>query len=411
VRRSPLLVVYLAVFLDLLGFGIILPSLPFYAERFGATGLWVGAILTAYSAAQFVGALYLGRLSDRIGRRPVLLTSLLGSAVTLAATGLATSLPFLLASRLLAGGFGGSIATAQAYIADVTTPKDRTKYMGMLGASIGMGFIVGPAIGGALSLYGFSTAAFVAAGLAAANFVLGLFLLPETRRAGTVQRARLTVSAVSDALRSPAVGRILISTFLATFAFVGMEATFALLGQVQFQLNAGGLGFVLAFIGVVVAVVQGGVIGRLNARYGECTLASVGVLLMGVSLAVLPFLPRLTTAMIVLGVLAVGDGLATPTLSSLLSLETPADDQGATLGLGQSLSAAARATGPILAGWLFDRGIALPYLTGGLLLLVATWLILGIKASRPTHAPAGHVSSVYTASSSVQLVPSADNQS
>jgi DHA1 family tetracycline resistance protein-like MFS transporter len=383
VRRSPLVVVYLTVFLDLMGFGIILPSLPYYAERFGATGLWIGAILTAYSAAQLGGALYLGRLSDRLGRRPVLLVSLLGSAIALVATGLATSLPLLVASRLLAGGFGGSITTAQAYVADVSTPKDRTKFMGMLGASIGLGFIVGPAIGGILGPYGFSTAAFVAAGLAAVNFVLGLFLLPETRRADRPDQPVLTFAEVSGVLRHRSVSRILISTFLATIAFVGLEATFALLGQQRFQLNAGSLGYILAFVGVVVAIVQGGLIGRLSARYGERALGSAGALLMGFGLAALPFAPTLTTALAVLGVIAVGDGLTTPTLASLLSLETASEDQGATLGLGQSLSAGARAIGPLAAGWLFDRGSALPYLAGGLLLLLATWLILGIKASRP----------------------------
>jgi DHA1 family tetracycline resistance protein-like MFS transporter len=389
VRRSPLVVVYLAVFLDLMGFGIILPNLPFYAEHFGATGLWIGAILTAYSAAQFVGALYLGRLSDRIGRRPVLLASLIGSAVSLMVTGLATSLPFLLVSRLLAGGFGGSITTAQAYIADVTTPQDRTKYMGMLGASIGMGFIFGPAIGGALSPYGFSTAAFVAAGLAATNFVLGLFVLPETRQFGKTSsaRSRLDVASLADALRHPSVGRILISTFLATFAFVGMEATFALLGQNRFQLDAGGLGYVFAFVGCVVAIVQGGLIGRLNARYGERTLASAGALLMAVALLAIPLVPGLAAAMVVLGALAVGQGLLTPTLSSLLSLESDADERGGTLGLGQSLSAGARAIGPLAAGWLFDRSMALPYVLSALLLVVTAWLILGVKVARPARTP------------------------
>ncbi len=384
-RRSPLIVVYLTVFLDLMGFGIILPILPFYAEHFGATGVWVGAILTAYSAAQFVSALFLGRLSDRIGRRPVLLASLFGSAVSMALTGLAGGLIFLVLSRLLAGGFGGSITTAQACIADVTTPKDRTKYMGILGASIGMGFIFGPAIGGALSGYGFATAAFVAAGLAAANFIFGVFVLPETRPVVLVrsERARLTVSNLAKALSYPTVGRILISTFLATFAFVGMETTFALFGQSRFGLDAGGLGLIFAFVGIVVAIVQGGLIGRLNTRFGERRLAIGGAMIMAGALLAIPLVPTLTMAMVVLSALAVGQGLLTPTLSSLLSLEANAAEQGGTLGLGQSLAAAARAIGPLTAGWLFDRGIAIPYILGAGLLAVTCWLIVGMKVTRP----------------------------
>ncbi len=388
-RRSPLAIVYLTVFLDLLGFGIILPLLPFYAERFGATGLWVGALLTAYSAAQFVGAPILGRISDRVGRRPVLLVSLFGSALSLMLTGLADSLVLLLLGRALAGLFGGSIATAQAYIADVTQPKERTKHMGLLGASIGMGFVFGPAIGAGLSGFGFGTAAFVGAGLAATNLVLAFFLLRESRHpAGEHSpRARVTLRSFVDALSHPSIGRILAATFLATFAFVGMEATFALFGQDRFGLNAGSLGVVFTYVGVLIAVVQGGLIGRLNARYGERTLAAAGAAIMGLTLLALPLSPNLATALVVLGGLAVGQALVTPTLSSLLSRESDAEEQGGILGMGQSLSAGARAVGPILAGWLFDRGAAMPYVVGALLVLVAAWMVTRVAPPADAVAP------------------------
>ena len=376
-HRSPLAIVYLTVFVDLLGFGIILPILPFYAEKFGATGFWVGAILTAYSAAQFVGALFLGRLSDRIGRRPVLLVSLVGSAISLTATGFANTLTLLVLSRLLAGAFGGSITTAQAYIADTTAPDERTKYMGLLGASIGMGFIFGPAIGAGLSGFGFSTAAFVAAGLAALNFLCAVVSLPESRRAEHLSssRSQLRSANLANALRHPSIGRILIATFLTTFAFVGMEATFALFGQARFGLDAGGLGLIFTLVGIVIAIVQGVMIGRLNARFGERTLALAGTLMMAATLALVVLAPTLAMAIFVLASLAIGQGLASPTLSSLLSLATDTDEQGGILGIGQSMSAGARAIGPLVAGWLFDRGDSLPYLFGACLLLLAAWFL------------------------------------
>ncbi|HUX85608.1 MAG TPA: MFS transporter, partial [Chloroflexota bacterium] len=371
-RRSSLPIVYLAVFVDLLGFGIILPILPFYAEKYGANGLWVGAILTAYSAAQLVSALFLGRLSDRIGRRPVLLASLLGSALSLTATGFANSLVLLLISRLIAGAFGGSITTAQAYVADVTTPSERTKYMGLLGASIGMGFVFGPGIGAALSGFGFSTAAFVAAGVAALNFLIGIVKLPESRVPGQANATRRNfhLTDVIAALGQPTLGSALLSTFIATVAFVAMEATFALFGQVRYGLNPEGLGMIFTFVGIVVAVVQGGLIGRLHLRYDDRTLAGAGAVCMGVAFFLIPLMPTLLSAVVVLGFLAAGQGLISPTLSSMVSQSSGIGEQGQTLGIGQSLSAGARAVGPLFAGWLYDRSIALPYLLAAALMLL-----------------------------------------
>ena len=370
-------VVYLTVFLDLVGFGIILPLLPFYAEAFGATGIWVGAILTAYSAAQLVGASLLGRLSDRVGRRPVLLMSLAGSAASFLLCGLAHSLWLLLVARALAGLFGGSIAAAQAYIADVTAPGERAKYMGLLGASIGLGFVFGPALGSGLARFGFGAAAFAAAFLAAANLVFAFFRLPETR--GPEERrhahARVDLSNLLDALHHPSTGRLLAATFLSTLAFVAMEATFALLGEARFGLDASRLGLVFAYVGVVMVIVQGGLVGRLAKRFGERALATVGALLMAASLGALPLTPSLGTALGVLAGLAIGQGLTTPMLATLLSRATDADEQGGTLGLGQSFAAAARAVGPIGAGWLYDRAVGAPYVASAAVMVLAAVLV------------------------------------
>jgi DHA1 family tetracycline resistance protein-like MFS transporter len=376
-HRSPLLVVYLTVFLDLLGFGIILPALPYYAVSFGATGLWLGALLTAYSAAQFVGAPVLGRLSDRVGRRPIILASLAGSALSLVLSGLAMSLPLLLLARALAGLFGGSIAAAQAYIADVTRPEARARAMGLLGAAIGMGFVLGPALGAALSPWGFGTAAFVAAGLAGVNLVLGSLLLTEPRPAGQRgdERARPTLARLRAVLRHPSLGRLLGATFLTTFAFVGMETTFALLGQQRFGLETASLGLVFVYVGIVIVVVQGGLVGRIAERFGEQPAAAAGAFLLGVSLAGLPLAGSLPLALVLLAGLAAGQGLVTPLLSALLSHASGPDEHGGTLGLGQALAAAARAIGPLAAGWLYDLNAALPYLIGAAMTFVVAWLL------------------------------------
>ena len=375
-----LFVVYFTVFIDLLGFGIILPSLPFFAERFGATGTWVGAIVTAYSAAQFLGAPLLGRLSDRVGRRPVLLMSLVGSAVSLTLSGLADGLWLLLGARALAGLFGGSISTAQACVADLTTPEERGRAMGMLGASIGLGFVFGPALGALLGRSGFGAAAFTAAGLAATNAILAYFVLPETRTAEGRRTGRPGLAVALNALTSRGLGGLLLATFLTTFGFVAMEATFALLGERRFALTARGLGLVFTFAGVVMVIVQGGLVGRLSRRFGERRVAVAGALLMAVGLVLLPFVWQIGGALVALGVLSAGQGLSSPMLSTLLSRSSGSGEQGSTLGLGQAFSAAARAVGPLVAGLLFDFAPWQPYVVSAILCVAAAGLVAATAA-------------------------------
>ncbi len=377
-RRKALLVVYLAVFVDMLGFGIILPLLPFHTERLGGTGLWVGAVLTAYAAAQFVAAPVLGALSDRFGRRPMLLASLAGSAVSLALTGVAGSLVTLLAARVVAGMFGGAIAVGQAYVVDLTDPPERTKALGMVGASIGMGFVLGPAIGAGLSGLGFAGVSFVAGGIALANLIAGSLLLPRTRAdektaTHAPTRSRSPLATLGRAARQPALRPLLAATFLATFAFVGMEATYALLGARLYGLGPAGLGLVFTGVGVVMAVVQGGVVGRMAGRYGNRRVAVTGTLLLAVGLAVLPMGSALLNYL-ALGVLAAGQGLLSTTTAALIS-EAGGSAVGGAFGVGQSASAAARATGPIAAGAGFDAWIALPYVAGTVLCALAALLL------------------------------------
>ena len=382
--RASLLIVYMTVFLDLLGFGILLPLMPYYAMHFGAKGLQLGMLFASFSVAQLVGAPLLGRLSDRLGRKPVLVVSLLGATVAYVATGLADSLLSLMAARALAGLFAGSIATAQAYVADVTTPGERAKYMGMVGAAIGLGFVFGPWLGSELSRFGFGTAAFVSAGLSLFNCGFAVVALRESRRKSAAPtRLPLTLGRLRRVLSAPVLGRLLIAGFMATFAFVAMESTFALLGQQKFDLQSRQLGRIFGAIGIVIVIVQGGLVGRLVKRFGERQLAQVGCGVLALGLGALPWMPTLALTALTLLAVAVGQGLLQPSLSSLLSRASGADEQGGVLGMGQSFSALARATGPIIAGSLFDRALYLPYVLSTVLMLLLAWLLSGLApASR-----------------------------
>ena len=375
--------VYFTVFLDLLGFGIILPWLPFYAAELKATGFDLGLLFTSYSLAQLFGAAVLGHLSDRYGRRPMLLLSLVGSATGMVLSGLATTLVALCAARAVAGLFGGSIAVAQAYVADVTRPEDRARSMGMVGASIGLGFVVGPALGAAFIAagHGFHSVAFFSAGLAVLNLILAGWWLQEPDQHGGdgLAQRRFASSSWRRAFGRAELTRTLMATLLTMAAFVGMETTFAYLGRDRFGLDELGFGLVLAYVGVVLVLVQGGLIGRLTRKLGVRPVAQLGCLLLGASLVALPLVPSFALTLVALGVLAAGQGLTSPSLSTLISRLANADEQGSVLGVGQSLSALARAFAPMLAGRLYDEAHAAPYVLGGLLAVAAAVLLAGLE--------------------------------
>lgn len=388
--RAALFVVYVTVFLDLLGFGIILPLLPYYAIKFGASARQLGFIFGAFSAAQFVGAFVLGRLSDRLGRRPVLLTCLVGASLAFLATGMAESLVGLILARGFAGFFAGCISTAQAYVADVTRPEERARYMGLVGASIGLGFVFGPWVGAELSRFGFRTSAFAAAGLAATNFLIATVALRESRAprpdgspGARHAASQLSLRLVGSVLRRPAIGPILVCGCLATLAFVSMESTFALLGRQRFGLNEQQLGRVFALVGITMIVVQGVLVGRLARRVGERRLATLGATLLAAALLAMPLMPTLPTLVVALLFVSIGQGLFVPSIATLLSRGSGADEQGSILGIGQSLASLARAVGPPLAGTLFDQGARRPYVLASTLMVLVAALLL---RTRPRQA-------------------------
>lgn len=373
----------LAVFLDMMAFAVILPGLPFYALELGAGGLGLGILLSAYSLAKLVGAAAGGRLSDWHGRRPVLLVCLAGSGVSFLLTGMADSLLALALARAVAGLFGGTVGIAQAAIADLTGPADRARHMGLLGAAIGSGFVVGPTIGAMLARHGFLLLALVAAGVAFANAALAWRTLPVV--APREAERRTPEGSLRTELNRPGVRLVLAAMFLTLFTFVSMETTLALLAHDRYGLLERGFGMVLAFVGLIMIVVQGGVVGRLVRSAGEKATAALGALLLGASMVALPAAVALPTGLAILAILAVGQGLASPSLAALLSRIAGGDARGGMMGLGQSLSAAGRALAPLIAGWLYDRGEAWPFLLGGMLSLVAAGCV---TAARPQSTPA-----------------------
>jgi DHA1 family tetracycline resistance protein-like MFS transporter len=372
-----LITVYATVFIDLLGFGILIPVMPFLAREFGATGLTLGIVMTAYSAAQFIGSPIIGRLSDRFGRRPVILLSLAASSLSFVLMGLAHSLSFLILARALCGLSGGSISAAQAYVADVTSPTERAKYMGLLGASIGMGFVFGPALGAALADFGLRSVAFVAAAISAANFVFAFLRLVEPTRshheAGAERRPWLQM--VGAVVASPNPRWVLVTMFCVMFGFVSMETTYALLGAERFGMGPRQLGLVFTLLGFGIALIQGGVVGRLARRLGEGRVATLGAGTMAVGLGLVPFMPTLGSSAAALLLLACGQALATPTLASLLSRLAGERERGSTLGLGQSLQALARGVSPLLAGALYDYSAKAPYTMGCVVCMGAALLM------------------------------------
>jgi DHA1 family tetracycline resistance protein-like MFS transporter len=366
-RRSPLLVIFVTVFIDLVGFGIVIPVLPFYVEepKFDASPSTVGLLFASYSIMQLVFSPILGRLSDRYGRRPVLLLSLIGTGVGFLMLGLATTLWMLFAGRIIDGISGGNISTAQAYIADITTPENRAKGMGLIGAAFGLGFVFGPAIGGVLSRWGTHVPFLFAAGLAFANALLLYFALPET--VTSEHPARVSASArgrwtqLAQALKQSRLALILLIYFLFVTAFSIMTTSFGLFTMYRFGYDAHDTGWLFVFVGVIGAIIQGGLIGRLVRRFGELPLVVVGALLFSASLFAMPLTTPQTgllTLLVVGATFAVGNSLSTPALTGLASKSVGRGEQGGVLGVTQSVASLSRTVGPLIASYLIYSAVA-----------------------------------------------------
>ncbi len=357
------------MFLDLLGFGIVIPLLPLYASKLHASHAEIGWLMAIYSIMQFFFAPILGRLSDRAGRRPTLLISIAGSAISQFGYALAPSFGWLVVARGLAGLCGANVSAAQAYMADITDDKSRAAGMGMLGAALGLGFVFGPFVGGQLAAYSPTLPFWVAGALSMANLTSALVFLLEPQPAHLRVRARtLTWSGLMGALSSPTLRRALLLYFLVTLAFTNLESTFSVFLHDRFGFNEKKIGWLFAFIGVTIFVVQGGLVGRLVPRLGERSLVVAGTLLMAVGLFWQAEAHTVAALIFAVGTIAVGSGLNTPSLTSLISRAAHADHQGGVLGVSQSLGALARAVGPLCGMWLFHIRIDWPYVAAGILM-------------------------------------------
>ena len=369
-------ILLLIVFIDLVGFGVVIPLLPYYGLRFDASPFAVTMLMACYSLAQFIAAPILGRISDRVGRRPVLLVSLGVSVVSYIWLGLAGALWMLFAARLLAGAGAGNIAAAQAYIADVTPPEKRARGMGMIGAAFGLGFTVGPALGGMLAgthpaAADLARPAFLAAGLSALAFVLTAVLLKESLAPGAAATVRLGRLALArSALARPALANLIGLFFLTVSAFAGMETTFALWANRGFGWGPEQVGWIFFYVGIVLAALQGGLIGRLASRFGEARLVTAGAAIIGIGLLGLAFAGALWSVLVATGLLAIGMGLLNPSVTSLVSREAGSDERGGIMGVSQSASSLARILGPAVAGAVFTLwGRNAPYFLGAVLMV------------------------------------------
>ena len=384
-------ILFVAVLLDLIGFGIVLPILPFYARDFGASGLETGLLYSIYSLVQLFMAPIWGRISDRIGRRPVLILGLLGSGIAYLVFARASSLEMLFISRIVGGIGGSTIPVAQAYIADVTPQEGRAGNMGLIGAAFGFGFVIGPMLGAVLSgaTPGSPTApGYTAAAICAANTLLALFFLPESRARQPERRtARFNLGAsLRMAARSPRILLILTVYLAMTVAFSTLQPTLSPLADERFGMGPRQAGYLFAFLGVVSALVQGLLVRRVAPRIGERDLLrasalpfALGLLLMGLSSTISGLIAGIV-------LVAIGYGGTVPSILGLLSRAVEAQRQGATLGLGQSVGSLARVVGTALAGALFDLGVGLPYLAGSLLIVAA--LLLAGRLQQPASGTA-----------------------
>lgn len=365
-NKNPLVVIFLTVFLDLVGFGIIIPMSPYLARNFGATAFEVGLLMAIYSGMQFIFSPVWGRISDRIGRRPVLLVSILGTGVAHFLFFLSPSLIYLFLARALAGFFSANISTAMAYIADVTSAKDRSKNMGLIGAAFGLGFIFGPALGGVLTHFGASFPALIASALCVFNFCFAFFVLKESLALeNRIERARKSrFKNIFEKMSRPVIGSLMIGQFLVGLAMANMEATLFLFVQDRFSWSMKTASYGFAYVGVCIAITQGYLVRKFLPKLGERVVLILGFILFTFGMSLIGVGHWIYLLAFAMTTLAIGSGLINPALTGALSLLTPATEQGEVIGVNQSLAALARVLGPPLGGYLYMHEMGAPYWAG-----------------------------------------------
>jgi MFS transporter, DHA1 family, tetracycline resistance protein len=383
--RATFAVLFVTVFIDLLGFGIVIPFLPLYAQRLHVSASGIGLILSSYSLMQLLCAPLLGRLSDHYGRRPIIMLGLLGSSISYVIYGIAASFAVLLISRAVHGACAGTIATAQAYVADTTTESERAHGMGMIGAAFGLGFVFGPALGGLLGHSSLRVPVFFAAILTLANLIFAALALPESHR--PVRAATLNwVAVVAPLLKLPRqltghrLSRLFMIAFLGTSAMAAFEATFTLMVPAVYRYGARGIGELLAFAGLLQVFTQGYLLRKVIARLGEIRLVRAGMLVCAAGMAPMASMTNRAVLWFLLALLSIGYGLASPSVASLISRRTERHSQGEVLGVNQSALSLARICGPVIAGFIYQALVpAAVYIAGAATALLALALTYGIE--------------------------------
>lgn len=385
-RKSASSILFLTIFIDLLGYGIVIPLLPDYARGFGASAVTVGLLIASYSAMQFLSSPILGGLSDRYGRRPILLATIAINAVGYLLFGFVTSLILLFTSRLISGVAAGNLAVAQAYLIDVTPPAQRAKAFGLIGVALGMGFVFGPPIGGFITAqFGVAMVGYVVAGLCAINLILAFVQLPETltvKREGPARRL-LDTSAFRTVGQSADLNRLFWVYFLFITGFAVLTVVGTLLWLDRFSLTDAQAGYTFGLIGLVTAVVQG-FIGKITARFGEESVMLTGLIIMVIGLVAMPLVPAqlfLTGELAAIAAFSVGYALVLPTGTALVAAAVGNGPQGQILGSYQSVGALGRIIGPLIGGAAYHFGQAWPFLIGAVFMVLAFLLARGVKVS------------------------------
>ncbi len=372
-------VIFLTVLIDLIGFGVVIPLLPFYALNYGASSSQVGFLVSSFSLMQFIFNPIWGRISDRVGRRPVILLSVFGSFLSYLIFAFAKSLEILFLSRMLAGLMGANIATAQAYIADITPPEERAKGMGIVGAGFGIGFIVGPLIGGVLSKFGYNVPILFASGLSLLNFLLAFKFLPESQKHPQAVNKSGYGASVLKIVSDKLLVFLYFTFFVITFGISLNYVVFPLFTKDTFSFDASHNGLLFGYIGAIGVFTQGFLVGKIARRFEGERILIFGTLLMGSGLLGMVFSSRFYEFFISVSFFTFGSGVTTPTVLSLISKRAKSEFQGLTLGLGQSLSSLARVLGPSTGGFLYGNlGHRAPFILGALTMGLSFLLALSV---------------------------------
>jgi len=384
-KKSPqLYIVYFTVFLDLLGFGILIPLLPYVAESYNVSKIEIGFLMASYSLAQFIFSPIWGRLSDRIGRRPIILLSLLGSSSGYLLFALADSMTMLFVARIIAGCASGNISAAQAIVADTLPPEERTKGMGMIGASIGLGFMLGPALAGFLvSEHSYALPFIVAASLSGLDLILAFFFLPETvnnRNDQNIERRRFSLFTLKNSLGVKFIPHLFSISLIYHIALASMESSFALFGHAAFGMNERENSYIMFLVGVIMVAIQGGVIRSASKRYGDRNLLLFGIMGVTIGFALIGYATSFKILIAATIFMAIASGFIGPSISSLISQFSAKDVQGGILGLNQSMASMGRIIGPIvgtiLFQWLNPRA---PFYAGSILLMFSFLIIIPLR--------------------------------